>query len=271
MQTVEITTIIDGDKDFDIPMAILSRSKLTLISIIIYWPVIFLLTHTPLPKVAYQANLSDKSLHFMVYFILAFLLWGTIRPYKKVAWGKSTVWIILAVIVLYGVLDEWLQGFVTGRTADTHDLLADLAGALSSLAILSVFSFWPGLLVMSGMATFVLVNSYRTDISQLLPFTSLLLNPLLFAFFTGLTLYCIHTSRILFPNSEKGRFNGLISIILPCVLLITVKVGALMLHRHIAFRDILFSGLAIAITALIGHNAQKFLINFRKLRSSRPK
>jgi hypothetical protein len=175
------------------------------------------------------------------------------------------------VIVWYGVFDEWLQGFVQGRTADVHDFIADVTGALASFAILSVLSFWPAMLAMSGMAIFVLVNSYRADISQLLPFTSVLLNPLLFASFTGLTLYCSCTSKIIFINTEKGRFKGLIPIILPSILLVIVKVGAVILHRHISFRDILFSVLAIAITALIGHNAQNLLTNFRKMRLSQPK
>ncbi len=252
-------------------MAINSRNKLTLISIIIYWPAIFLLTHIPIPEVVSQANLSDKSLHFMVYFVLVFLFWGTIRPYSKVAWGQSTVWILLTIIVSYGICDEWLQGFVQGRTPDIHDFIADLTGALASLALLSVFSFWPAILAMAGMAIFVLLNSYRADISQLLPFTSALLNPLLFAFFTGLTLYCIYTSKITLPNTQQGRFKKLISIILPSFLLMIVKTGAVILHRHISVWDILFSVLAIAITAFIGNNAQTLLRNFKKLRLSQPK
>ncbi|MCF7974305.1 MAG: VanZ family protein [Phycisphaerae bacterium] len=240
------------------------RKKLALISVIIYWPTIFLLTHTPLPKIVHQANLSDKSLHFMVYFILVFLLWGTLKPYSKVAWNKPTVWIILAVIVWYGAIDEWLQGYVAGRSADVHDFYADLMGTLTSLVLLSLLSFWPALLAMSAMAIFVVVNSSRADLTQLLPITSTCIAPLLLAGFTGLTLYCVHTSKIAFLNTGKPHFRWLFPTLLPCLLLAVTAVGARLLHRHQAMQDILLSGLAIALTVLMVQSAHKLLKKNRK-------
>ena len=85
------------------------RKKLVWISILIYWPTLFVLTHIPMPKIVDEAHVSDKSLHFVAYFILVFLLWGTLRPYEKVNWKKATVWTILAIIVWYGAVDEWLS------------------------------------------------------------------------------------------------------------------------------------------------------------------
>jgi VanZ family protein len=233
-------------------------------SVIIYWPAIFFLTHTPLPRVAYQANLSDKNLHFMVYFILVFLLWGTIKPDSKVTWNQPAVWIILAVTVWYGVMDEWLQGFVHGRTADVHDFFADLAGTLTSLAILSILTFWPALITMSAMAVFVCVNSAGADITQLLPVTSTLLNPLIFSCFTGLTLYCVQTAKIRLFNTVKEEFRWLLPVLLPGTLLTIVKVGGYLLHGLQNSRDSLLSGLAIIVTVFIGQNAQKLLEISRK-------
>jgi VanZ family protein len=37
--------------------------------------------------------------------------------------------------VVYGVLDEYHQKFVPGRTADVYDLLADTGGALLFIAV----------------------------------------------------------------------------------------------------------------------------------------
>ncbi|NQV36088.1 MAG: VanZ family protein [Phycisphaeraceae bacterium] len=240
------------------------RKKLTLISVIIYWPAIFFLTHTPLPKVVHQANLSDKHLHFMVYFILVFLLWGAIKPYSKVTWSKPTVWIILAVTVWYGVMDEWLQGFVHGRTADVHDFWADLAGTLTSLAILSILSFWPALITMSAMAVFVCVNSAKADITQLLPFTSTWLNPLIFSCFTGLTSYCVRTSRIPIFDTVKEEVRWLLPVLLSGTLLTLVKGGGYLLHRQLNSRDSLLSGLAVIVTVFIAQNSQKLLEICRK-------
>jgi hypothetical protein len=245
-------------------MAAPLRKQLTLMSVIIYWPAIFFLTHTPLPRVAYQANLSDKNLHFMVYFILVFLLWGTIKPDSKVTWSQPAVWIILTVTVWYGVMDEWLQGFVHGRTADVHDFFADLAGTLTSLAILSILTFWPALITMSAMAVFVCVNSVGADITQLLPVTSTFLNPLIFSCFTGLTLYCVQTAKIRHFNTVKEEFRWLLPVLLPGTLLTIVKVGGYLLHGLQNSRDSLLSGLAIIVTVFIGQNAQKLLEISRK-------
>jgi VanZ family protein len=238
------------------------RKKLTLIAVTIYWPALFVLTHTPLPNIVHQANLSDKSLHFMVYFILVFLLWGTLKPYSKVAWGKPTVWIILSVVVWYGAIDEWLQGYVGGRTADVHDFFADLAGTLASLALLSLVSFWPALLAMSAMAIFIVANSSRADLTQLLPMASAYIYPLLMSGFTALTFYSVYTSKLAFLNTMKGYYKGLFSVLLPCLLLVVTKVGARLLHRHLAMEDILFSSIAITLTAIMAH----FLDNLLKKR-----
>ncbi|MCP4453453.1 MAG: hypothetical protein GY809_18495 [Planctomycetes bacterium] len=230
-------------------------------SVIIYWPAIFFLTHTPMPEIVHQANLSDKTLHFMIYFILVFLLWGTLKPYSKVTWSTPTVWIILVVTVWYGVMDEWLQGFVHGRTADVHDFYADLAGTLTSLAVLSILSFWPALLTMSGMAVFVLVNSARADLTQLLPVTSILMNPLIFSCFTGLTLFCVRTSKIAFFSTIRDEFRWLLPILIPSTLLAIVKGGGYLLHRQVNSRDSLLSWLAIVLTVFVWTECTKFARN----------
>lgn len=245
------------------------RKKLTLIAVIIYWPMIFLLTHTPLPKIVQQANLSDKSLHFMVYFILVFLLWGTLKPYSKVAWDKPTVWIILAVMVWYGAIDEWLQGYVGGRTADVHDFVADLTGTLTSLILLSLVSFWPALLAMSAMAIFVVANSSRADLTQLLPMASIYIYPGLLSGFTVLTFYCVYTSKLDFISTKNEHYKTSFSVLLPCFLLVVTKMGARLLHRHLArqdmMQDILFSGIAITLTAIMAHAAHKLMKKKPKL------
>jgi VanZ family protein len=40
------------------------------------------------------------------------------------------VWLVVILVVLYGLLDEFHQYFVPGRTVDIYDALADAAGAL---------------------------------------------------------------------------------------------------------------------------------------------
>src|SRR4030042_647093 len=101
-------------------MALSRRQKLTIISLLVYWPGVFILAHIPIPQLVYKAQVSDKSLHFLVYLVLVFLLWFTISPDKKVNWRKAAAWWVLFVVVWYGVVDEVLQGYV-GRSCDIID------------------------------------------------------------------------------------------------------------------------------------------------------
>jgi len=70
----------------------------------------------------------DKIVHVLVFGLLAFLLLRYLRSI-----GLSNNWRILLgvglTITVMGVLDEWLQSSVPGRTASPMDVLADVAGA----------------------------------------------------------------------------------------------------------------------------------------------
>ena len=108
-------------------MKFFRRHVLTIAALILYWPGIFILTHIPVsvPFLILRLQASDKILHFVAYLFLVFLLWFSINPDVKVNWRKASVWWILFVVVWYGVIDEWLQGYV-GRSPDAMDFAADL-------------------------------------------------------------------------------------------------------------------------------------------------
>ncbi len=138
-------------------MQLLRRHKSVLIALGIYWPVIFWLTHIPVPDIARQSGMSDKTMHVMAYFALSFLIWFAISPYDKVKWNRKKVWILLAIVVWYGAMDEYLQARV-GRSCDIHDFIADLFGMVLALGILSIFGFWSSLLTASAVFVFVISN-----------------------------------------------------------------------------------------------------------------
>jgi hypothetical protein len=136
---------------------LIGRHKYVLISLLMYWPALFAATHIPVPDFVGSAGMSDKKLHYLAYLVLVSLLWFVVSPHNKVNWKKAKVWVVLAVIVWYGAIDEWLQGFVH-RSPDVADFKADLSGALTGLVILSIFSFWPGLLILFGSIIFIVTN-----------------------------------------------------------------------------------------------------------------
>ncbi len=228
-------------------MALSRQQKLIIISLAFYWPTLFILAHIPIPQLVRKADVSDKGLHFLAYVILSFLLWSAINPYKKVNWHKATVWWVLLVIVWYGVIDEVLQGFVTGRSCDIGDFFADLAGTLTSLIMLSIFTFWPCSLLVTGVTIFGLTNITRLSLADLLPRTNAAFHLFAYALFTLLWIRYLHYSMSLKAPKLKWLIAALI---LPMGLLLAVSLGSLILGRSIAITDVIIS--AIGIIAVVG-------------------
>lgn len=138
-------------------MHLLKRHKYILMSLGIYWPTLFVLTHIPVPQIAGQSGMSDKTMHLLAYLVLVFFIWLAISPYEKVRWNKPKTWIILTLIVCYGAFDEWLQSRM-GRQMELLDLVSDFMGVALGLIILSILSFWLALLMVSAIFIFAITN-----------------------------------------------------------------------------------------------------------------
>ncbi|MHB1033996.1 MAG: VanZ family protein [Pirellulales bacterium] len=99
-------------------------------ALLAYWLALFTVTHLPASRVI-ETRIWDKAAHFVAYAGLAFLL--------AAAWSLRTTLtlrhygIILAVMAVYGAIDEILQSPV-GRDTDARDWLADILGTLLALA-----------------------------------------------------------------------------------------------------------------------------------------
>jgi len=223
-------------------MALSRRQKLTIIFLLFYWPTLFILAHIPIPLFVRRAGVSDKSLHFLAYLILVFLLWFAIGPDRKVNWRRAAVWWILLVVVWYGAFDEWLQARV-GRSGDVVDFLADLAGTLTGLILLSFFTFWPALLVVTGISIFLLTNLARVNPAELLPITNAVFHPFAYGFFTILWIQHIHH----FLSLKAPQLKWLIvTLALPTGLLLVVKLYSVISGRYFGIWDIILSAIGIA-------------------------
>src|SRR4030043_1886519 len=102
------------------------QQKIAAFVLALYWPALFVLTHIPIPHVIQEADVSAKSLHFLAYLILTFLIWSAVYGGRKVKWRRAAPWLVLFVIVVYGILDEWLQIYVAGRSCDVRDFFMGL-------------------------------------------------------------------------------------------------------------------------------------------------
>jgi len=90
---------------------------------------IFYLSHIPGVEVPPVLFGMDKLLHAIVFGILGFFtlgaLTGTVRPRRI-----PLPWLAVLLVTAYGVLDEFHQHFVPGRTPDIYDVMADAAGGM---------------------------------------------------------------------------------------------------------------------------------------------
>ncbi|ANH71105.1 hypothetical protein ABE85_26295 (plasmid) [Mitsuaria sp. 7] len=71
----------------------------------------------------------DKANHFTAFGTLAVI------GLQCLAAGPRRRWIVLAVLLAYGILIELVQSQIPGRDADAQDVLADMIGAVIGVAV----------------------------------------------------------------------------------------------------------------------------------------
>jgi lipopolysaccharide/colanic/teichoic acid biosynthesis glycosyltransferase/VanZ family protein len=81
-----------------------------------------------------------KSLHFVEYGFLAFLLYRAFRGGRGPRWSGKAGLLAAAAAVAYGFADEFLQSFVPNRFGSPFDWAVDAAGVLAVLGMLA----WTG-------------------------------------------------------------------------------------------------------------------------------
>lgn len=100
----------------------------------IIWAIVIafasLMSPSNMPKVGF--SFFDKIAHFGVYFILVItLIWAFLKKNTKKAISSTTLFIIIASTVMYGVLMEILQYTIsTGRNFEIPDIIANIVGCL---------------------------------------------------------------------------------------------------------------------------------------------
>jgi VanZ family protein len=110
---------------------------------ILWAAVIFGLSSIPGTKLPEFTHLvSDKILHAGVYFVFGLLVYLALEPRVKAdTFDWKRLLFSIVVVVLYGLSDEFHQGFVPGRTEDILDAAADTAGGLLAAAFIVVLAW----------------------------------------------------------------------------------------------------------------------------------
>jgi len=78
-----------------------------------------------------------KTLHFIEYGFLAFLLYRAFRGGRGPRWSKRAGLLAAAGAVAYGFLDELLQSFVPNRYGSPFDWAVDTAGIIVAIGLLA--------------------------------------------------------------------------------------------------------------------------------------
>jgi len=231
------------------------QQKIAACVLALYWPALFVLAHIPIPRVVQEADVSDKSLHFLAYLILTFLLWFAVSRNQKVNWRRASPWLVLSVIVVYGILDEWLQNYVAGRSCDVRDFFSDLAGALASLVLSSFLTFWPAGLIIVATFIFGITNVTRANLSDLLPVTNAMFHFFAYAILTVLWIQCMH--RFLAVKTHKTKWF-ILALAGPAGFLIIVKLFSVTAGKDVALSDIIISFGAIAAVITLFYSRALF-------------
>ena len=103
----------------------------------IYWIILFTATSIPINQLP-SIGLSDKINHFLAFFILAVLLFLTLKYQRKSYYFFNRASLIaFSICLIYGVIDEVHQMWIPGRSSEVLDWLADGFGALAGVLVVS--------------------------------------------------------------------------------------------------------------------------------------
>ncbi len=228
-------------------MPLQRRHKYVIAGLAVYWSLLFIATHIPVNDLGQQSGMSDKTMYWLAYLGLVFFVWLAVSPYEKVNWRKAKVWVILAAIVGYGVIDEWLQGYV-GRGTEVKDFLADMIGTLVGLGLLSVFSFWPAALAVTAVFIFTISNLSRIDLLWDQPYLNIGFH---FVAYSAFTLAWIqYLDRRLSAKVSAVKWI-ILALVLPLALLCAVKLSSLVFERPVRFFDCLTAIVGILLSAVV--------------------
>ncbi len=230
-------------------MILFNQRKISVITLVLYWPLLLVFAHIPIPESVQNADVSDKSLHFLAYLVLTFLLWFSIKPGKKVDWRKAVPWFLLFFITGYGAADEIIQSYV-GRNCDIMDAVTNFSGTLFGLLILTYLRFIPAALIISGMVIFGMANVSKTNIADIYPIADGIFNFFSFAIFT---VFWLLNMNLIFANKLSGIKRLFFAAVFPLCFFVIVRISSLLLGRDIDKEDIILPIAAIIIVSCVSY------------------
>jgi VanZ family protein len=113
--------------------------RLALLSALAWMAIIFYLSHQPALEAPMLFPGQDKLFHAIAYGLLAALFLAAGRLPAS-GYGRREVAISVLLASLYGISDEFHQSFISGRSSELLDWLADTGGALLAALLVAALS-----------------------------------------------------------------------------------------------------------------------------------
>ena len=82
----------------------------------------------------------DKLVHFTLYGVEAFLIYGAVRWQGRPGFSLVRMLAIVGLMAVWGVADETHQFWIPGRSMEAGDVAGDVVGATVGAAVASVVS-----------------------------------------------------------------------------------------------------------------------------------
>ena len=217
--------------------------------LIFYWLGIFAATHIPIPIWTREMGVSDKTMHFVAYMTLAFLLWFSTSFEKKADWKKLRPWLLSAIVLLYGLVDELSQYF-TRRSADPRDFAANALGIAIAMAMVTVIPACHSAMILITVCPFFLPALVR---SQLIPQGSILEVGVYLAGFACVTIAWIkYLSSVVGLNFRQFKYLP-VFFAPPAGTVITLILYAKLTDKPLGTTALLSAFISIILTLFIRH------------------
>ena len=98
------------------------------VPVLAYVTAIFALSSQPHLQSPLNFANGDKVAHLSEYLLLGLLLVRALRATLRVSRPLFAAMIAIALVVMVGTADEFLQSFIPGRQSDVFDVVADVLG-----------------------------------------------------------------------------------------------------------------------------------------------
>ena len=75
--------------------------------------------------------LQDKFFHFFDFFIMSYLVLRTLKK-SNLVYNLNSKIITLVLLLLFSIMVEYNQSFISYRTFDIHDMISNMLGVIAS-------------------------------------------------------------------------------------------------------------------------------------------